>query len=518
MREARFVHPRLIPALCIVALVAAFVVDMMTPQLLVAAILLDAPIVLSSLGGSRRFTYGLVAAALIANATAGYFNGLADDAHWDSIGIGDRFLAGLSIVFVGYLSTAVHQNAQRAGLLEGQQRRSRREADLAGATERVRRSLSTDLVLRAIVREATTLFGVSEARLVLANERALTFVAHVDNTSIDVDETRPAPEVASLVQRTLDLADIVSIESSDALGRLILGRLEAGAALALPIVDRDRRFGVLLVLGTSAEDFTDRMSVARAFAQQAANALAQARLFEELAERNSALEERSAVIRDLVYALSHDLRTPLAALSMTMQQARDGAYGDLPERYRTVLGHSITATDDVARLAETLLLVARFESGDRRPERERVDARALIDQIAAELAALANDRSVSLSALEGGPIEVIGDRADLRRAITNLVANAIEHTPAAGHVTLEALHSDDGLVHVIVSDDGYGVAEPMRTRLFTRFARIDGRRGGGTGLGLYIVRRVAQESGGEVRFEPREPRGSRFVLDLPGAP
>ena len=139
----------------------------MTPQLFVAAILLDAPIVLSSLGGSRRFTYGLVGAALIANVIAGYVNGVQDGHHWDSIGIADRVLAGLSFVFVGYLSTVVQENARRAERAAVQEARSRREALLAGAIERVRVSLSIDLVLHAIARESTALLDAREARFVL---------------------------------------------------------------------------------------------------------------------------------------------------------------------------------------------------------------------------------------------------------------------------------------------------------------------------------------------------------------
>jgi signal transduction histidine kinase len=249
---------------------------------------------------------------------------------------------------------------------------------------------------------------------------------------------------------------------------------------------------------------------------QAANALAQARLFEQLAERNAALEERSGVIRDLVYALSHDLRTPLAALGMTLRQAQAGAYGELPERYREIVERSVIATDDVQRLAETLLLVARFESGDRRPKRDLLDLDEIARQIAGELEALAANRHVDLAIVAGNdtPVRTFGDRGDVRRAITNLAANALEHTPADGHVTI-AVERDGPAALVRVSDDGFGVSDKMRAHLFNRFARGDDRGGGGSGLGLYIVRRVAEESGGTVAYEPNQPQGSIFTLRLP---
>jgi signal transduction histidine kinase len=516
LQEAQTVRSRIVPAVSIAALAVAFAIDLITPQLFVAAILLDAPIVLSSLGGSRRFTYWLVAAALAANVVAGYVNGVQDHHHWDSIGIGDRILAGLSIVFVGYLSTTVQENAQRVGRLAAQESRARRETLLAASIERVRSLLSLDLVLHAIARETTALLDVTQARFVLTEGHATTLVAYDDREAVDLDDERPSPEVASLVQRTLDAGDVVVVRQADALGRLVLDTLGAPAALALPIVDRDRRFGVVIALGRNDRSFEDMLPLARAYAAQSANALAQARLFAQLAERNDALEERSAVIRDLVYALSHDLRTPLAALGMTLRQAQAGAYGELPAPYREILARSIVATDDVQRLAETLLLVARFESGDRIVERQRVDLAELVRQIAGELEALARARGITLAFDDRGPAETIGDRGDLRRAIVNLVGNALEHTPEGGTVTTTVAAGGDQ-VTIRVDDDGFGVSDAARPHLFTRFAPGEGRRGGGSGLGLYIVRRVAEECGGTVTYAPRDPRGSAFTITLPRA-
>jgi two-component system, OmpR family, sensor histidine kinase KdpD len=518
IEEARAVPYRLVPVVCVLSLLAAFVVDLLTPQLFVAAILLDVPIVLSSLGGSAGFRIGLIAAALVCDILAGYANGAQAGYHWDAVGIGDRVLAGLSIVFVGYLSSAVSENAERAGRAASQELRARREAQISTAIERVRASLSTELVLRAVAHEALELFDAVDVRFSVTGTGQTTLIARSGQDQVDVDEERLPPAVISLVQRAADDGDPIAVERTDALGRLILDTLGGAEVLAVPIADGERRFGVLLIVGAHEGRLQELRPVARAYAQQAANALAQARLFEQLAERNGALEERSGVIRDLVYALSHDLRTPLAALGMTLRQAQAGAYGELPERYREIVERSVIATDDVQRLAETLLLVARFESGDRRPERDTLDLGEIARQITGELEALAATRSVALTiAIEDGdPVRTIGDRGDLRRAITNLAANALEHTPAGGHVAI-AVERSGATAIVRITDDGFGVSEKMRSHLFTRFARGDDRRGGGSGLGLYIVRRVAEESGGSVDYAPNLPQGSIFTLRLPVA-
>ena len=514
IEEARAVPYRFVPAVCVLALLCAFVVDLFTPQLFVAAILLDVPIVLSSLGSSARFRIALVIAALACDIIAGYVNGVHAGFRWDAVGIGDRMLAALSIVFVGYLSTAVSQNAERAGRAAAQELRARRESDISRAIERVRASLSTELVARAIAHEALALFDAGEVRFSLSEATAITLVAKRGENTVEVDETRLAPAVISLVQRAADDGETVAVGPTDALGRLVLDTYAAVAMLAIPIADGERHFGVLLVQRDSDGQLNELRPVADAYAQQAANALAQARLFEQLAERNAALEERSGVIRDLVYALSHDLRTPLAALGMTLRQAQAGAYGELPERYREIVTRSIVATDDVQRFAETLLLVARFESGDRRPERDALDLGEIAHQIAGELEALAATRGVLLGLKTVSGVRINGDRGDIRRAITNLVANALEHTPGGGHVSI-AVESAGTAALVRISDDGFGVSDKARAHLFTRFARGDDRRGGGSGLGLYIVRRVAEESGGTIAYEPNVPQGSIFTLRFP---
>jgi signal transduction histidine kinase len=383
--------------------------------------------------------------------------------------------------------------------------RVRREAQIAAAIDRVRSSLSTELVQRAITYEALDVLGAGETRFMQTAANTGTLVARRGTDAVALDESRPPPEASSLVQRALDDGDVVVVNGNDALGRLLLDTFGGDELLALPIADGDRRFGVLLAFHRIGEHFEDMRGAARTYAQQAANALAQARLFEQLAERNDALEERSGVIRDLVYALSHDLRTPLSALGMTLRQAKAGAYGDLPERYGEIVDRSIVATDDVARLAETLLLVARFESGDRRPEREIVDLGDVARQIAGELQALALSRSVRLTIDAADDARTVGDRGDLRRAITNLVANALDHTPPGGNVAI-AIERDGRSVVVRVTDDGFGISEKTRG---------DDRRGGGSGLGLYIVRRVAEESGGTVVYEPNVPQGSIFTIRIP---
>ena len=235
---------------------------------------------------------------------------------------------------------------------------------------------------------------------------------------------------------------------------------------------------------------------------------------EALAAANRELAERGDFIRDIMYALSHDLRTPLAAAGMTMRQAREGAYGPLPEIYRDVLERSIKSSDELQRLAETLLLVARYESGDRAAAREGIELHRVAEAVVRDLAPLAESKQIMLAVSAGEPAATNGDESELRRALMNLTANALTWTPKGGHVSLRVT-CDGNDAEVAVDDDGYGVPEAVRETLFERFSSAASRRGGGTGLGLYLVRRVAESHGGSVSYEARTPRGSRFMLHLP---
>jgi signal transduction histidine kinase len=496
-------------------LIAVFVVDVLTPQRLIVAILLDVPIVMAALTRSRRLTAALVATAISADAVAAFANAAHDGYLWDPVGAGDRLLSMLSIVLVGFLSTAVQERSERVGRLSAQHARARREADLAATADRLRASLSYDLVVRAVVREACGALDAERAFWYPARHDAEVLTARADTDEVAVVDMRTPPEMASLARRVADGHDPVSVAASDPVGRLVLDSVGARCAIAVPLTERGAALGVLIAgLATDVAD-ESALAGARGFATVAENALAQARLFATLADRNEALVQRRDVIRDLVYALSHDLRTPLTALSMTLAQAAGGAYGALPPAYTTVLRDSLVSIEDLRRLAETLLIVARFESGERRPERVKVDLDAVVTEIGSELHAMAEARGISFAVEPDARAFVRGSRGDFKRALANLVSNALEHTPKGGSVRLATTATAQN-VEATVTDDGYGIDEHARMTLFQRFGTAS-TAGGGTGLGLYIVRRIAEEAGGRVSYRPNVPRGSVFMLFIPVA-
>jgi signal transduction histidine kinase len=511
-----------LPVLCYGLLGGAWALDLVTPQLFVAAILFNGPIALSNLALSRALTTRLVVLSEIANVVSGYVNGVQAGYHWDVIAIGDRLLLAASFVLVGYLSVRTQEYAREAGESAGRARQVEIEKALREATGRVRGTLNVDLVLRGVLRESMKLLGASRALLIVRESTfELPLLLSLAAADADVSYERRAlsMELASLEARAKEARDPFRVTADDALGRLTLEALHANEAVVTAIAAGDEISCVLIECAAADSLAPDALFVTRAFSEQAGTALEQARLFtrlgeqnQEIARQNEEIVRRGDVIRDIVYALAHDLRTPLAAADVTMKQALGGAYGELPERYVSILRASLGANSEERRIVETLLLVARYEAGEESSVRERVACDELVRRVVDDFTPIGEAKGVAIHAQTVTPLSVMGDAHEIRRALINLVANAVEATPRDGTVDVRGDHRNGNVV-ISVEDTGYGVPPERRDALFQRFS---GARGGaGTGLGLYIVRRIAEKYGGSVSYAPHEPRGSVFSLTLP---
>jgi signal transduction histidine kinase len=514
-----------IPYACVALVIIAWLIDMFTPQLFVAAILLDAPVALTALALNRRLTWGIVVAALIANVIAGWYNGM-HEGHYDPIATADRVLAALSVILVGGLAVATQGAARLAGESATREQIAKRANALRRAGERMRESLSLELVWRAVARQAVEVLDSDAATLFPCEggrPNGTSFFVSRGSDDVEMRTQRPDPGVWTTLQRALDDRNLIFLSQTDALARFTLGNIGARAALVAPLTSGSDTFAVLLLEWRERDRESDQEleNLTQAFADQGARAIEQAKLFDALAASNDQLQsanaelvERNQVIRDIVYALSHDLRTPLMAAGMTIRQALSGAYGKLPAEYIEVLRRSVGSNEELERLAQTLLLVARYESREESKQRRPTDLGKLAHSVVAELESLWRSKRIHTS-VEGADVLALVDESEVRRALINLIANAVTWTPEDGAIAVRVT-SAGGEAQIAVEDDGYGVPAAERASLFQRF-HGDGatRRGGGTGLGLYIVRRIAESHGGSVRYEPRSPRGSVFTVRLP---
>lgn len=211
--------------------------------------------------------------------------------------------------------------------------------------------------------------------------------------------------------------------------------------------------------------------------------------------------------------LAHELRTPLGVLMGEAEVALSKER--TPHEYREVIESSLEEYARLSRLIAELLFLAWTENPASEVSREPLEARDVAEEVASFYEPLAEERQVELRC--EGAARAVASASLLRRALMNLVSNAMKFTPPGGRVVI-LLDRMAGAARIRVADTGEGIPEEHRARVFDRFYRVDSARSrdpGGVGLGLAVVRSIAQIHGGAVSAGPAEEGGTEITLILP---
>jgi len=237
-------------------------------------------------------------------------------------------------------------------------------------------------------------------------------------------------------------------------------------------------------------------------------------------ERQQALE---ASRRELVAAVSHDLRTPLATTRAMVEAVDDGVVAEPSEvrRYLRLINREI---QHLTRLIDDLFELSQLECGALELDLERIDVRAILAETKAAYEAQARERGVHMTtAVPVHALPVNADPLRMDRLLRNLVDNALRHTPAGGQIELRAF-ATNGSVELLVNDSGPGIEEAERERVFDRFYRGEPSRArferldpgaAGSGLGLAIARGVVEAHQGQIWVETSVLGGAGFHIRLP---
>jgi signal transduction histidine kinase len=225
---------------------------------------------------------------------------------------------------------------------------------------------------------------------------------------------------------------------------------------------------------------------------------------------------------ELTAAISHDLRTPLASVRAMAEALADGVVDDAGERsrYYGLIQREIERLD---RMIGDLFDLAQIDAGALRLDKSRLPLQEIVAEVVEGMRPQAERRGIDL-AFEGPERalpEVEVDGARFERAVSNLVRNAIEHTPAGGEIRA-TVQREDGWLVLTVRDNGEGFDEAQAEQVWQRFYRADKSRvrngsGDGAGLGLSIVRGFVEAHGGRVECESRPGEGAVFTVKLPVA-
>ena len=222
--------------------------------------------------------------------------------------------------------------------------------------------------------------------------------------------------------------------------------------------------------------------------------------------------------KEFVANVSHELRTPLTNVRSYAETLRDGGADIPPEMAESFLDIIMTETDRMTHIVQDLLVLSRLDAGNTEMAFSRFPFGAAISSVVQANALNAKQRGHELTCRmpEDLPL-VMGDRNRLEQVMMNIIGNAIKYTPDGGHIRVTAAAEED-TVWMEVSDDGIGIPEKDRERIFERFYRVDkarSRESGGTGLGLSIAREIVQRHNGSLALAPHEGKGTTVRLTLP---
>jgi PAS domain S-box-containing protein len=304
-------------------------------------------------------------------------------------------------------------------------------------------------------------------------------------------------------------------EPDDPRLRDLLSKLQPRARMTVPLMTPGReRATVTLVFGESGRAYTRQdLALAEDLARRAALAIDSARLYREAQQALAARDEFLSVA-------AHELKTPITSLRGYAQltlRTMDQSGGVDPERLRQALSVINIQSDRLTRLVSQLLDVSRIQSGKLTPDYREAD----LSQLAADIVAHAEQRAPDhvFELRSPIPAHMRIDTLRIEQVLTNLLDNAIKHSPSGSSVEVDVDTETlgTGLVLISVRDHGVGIPAELRERIFERFyqAGTSSSHSAGMGLGLYVSRQIVELHGGRIWAEAPQGAGAQFVIALP---
>ena len=216
--------------------------------------------------------------------------------------------------------------------------------------------------------------------------------------------------------------------------------------------------------------------------------------------------------QNFMMAVTHELKTPIAVAKLNLETLRRHALD--PDKQQKIINATLQETNRLNDLCNNILLSSQLDAGGYRLNKEPVDLGALAEECVQEFRQRFAQRNIATDIEPGIMIEA--DMLMMKLAINNLVENALKYSPAGSPIHL-SLHTNDNKVELSVRDEGPGIPDAEKERIFERFYRLGQektRQAKGTGLGLYLTRKIVEDHRGKIFVQDNHPAGSNFVIRL----
>jgi two-component system, OmpR family, sensor histidine kinase KdpD len=466
----------------------------------------------SAIGGegghaqSLVYLLGVVLMAFYVGRGPTFFNAVASALMWDYFFLPPRHTLYLThfedvmmVVVYFVVALVLGQLATRVRWKErAERRREQRSSALYLLTRDLADAADLDDVAQRLVRQVAQAFNAKVALLPRESSGALARTAHSAST-FSVSEKDQS--VAAWAFRF-----------GKAAGRFT-DNLPSASAIYLPLQTNRGAVGVLGVeLPGDQQPTLEQRDLLGAFARQAALVLDRLRLDAE-AQKAQLLAESERLSKALLNSISHELRTPIAAITAAATALTETKGPDALQMDRTLAGEIQLSAARLNRLVSNLLDMTRLESGNVKPRMEWCDMTDVLN-----VALRRNERELSqhrmiLSVPHPLPL-FKGDYVLIEQVLNNLLLNAAAYTPAGTPVEIRAAVVNDEMV-VSVADRGPGLPAESLPHVFEKFYRVPGAPAGGTGLGLSIVKGLIEAHGGRVEVQNRPGGGAEFTFYLP---
>ena len=344
------------------------------------------------------------------------------------------------------------------------------------------------------------------------------FVEYVRDVPVKPQERRTATGRALLEGKVIHMPDVLNDLDYGWAEAQRLGDFRT--ILGVPMLREGIPIGVLALTRSEVRPFTDKqIELVSTFADQAAIAIENVRLFDEIQEKSRQLEMASQHKSQFLSSMSHELRTPLNAVIGLTELILDGIYGEAPDKMRTVMERVQSNGKHLLGLINDVLDLSKIEAGQLVLSIQDYSIKDVVHGVYSAVEPLANSKKLAFKIdVPANLPPARGDDRRLTQVLLNLVGNAIKFTDI-GEVAIKAAAAN-GAYTISVRDTGPGIAEADQAKIFDEFQQADStqtKAKGGTGLGLSIAKRIIEMHGGKLWVDSSLGAGSTFSFTVPFA-